>query len=574
VTDIVIRNGLVVDGSGAGPCVADVGIDGGRIVEIGEITATGNKEIDATDRVVAPCFVDVHTHYDAQVRWDPLLQPSSLHGVTTMIGGNCGFTIAPLPPEAGERAYLREMLSRVEAIPLEALEAGPTWDWSTFGEYLEGLDGQVGVNVGFLVGHSTIRRGVLGPDAVRRTCTDDELRQMQRLLTESLEAGGLGFSSTRNVAHGDADGSPVPSRHATFEETVGLASVARRFEGTTLEMGPRTGGQTEFSAADIDEMAAMSRAAERMLNWNLLGPALANREMTERLLDASAVAAEQGAEICGLSSVYSDGARLCIANGFVFDVFPGWGELMHQPLADKISALRDPDLRVRLDEQAHSPDNSLRRMATWESHKVYGVFASENQQYVGRTFGEIAAEQGRSAAEVMWDIVLADDLRTSFGPVPRGLSEDDWKYRVECWQHDNVIVGGSDAGAHVDMLSSFNYPTKLLAEIVRRRGLLTIEAAIRLLTDVPARRYGLRQRGRLEPGWHADVVVFDLSTIESDKPDLRTDLPAGAARLFANAAGVEHVMVNGVPVIANGQSVEGRGGTVLRAGRDTTTPSI
>lgn len=563
----------MVDGSGAPPRVADVGIDGGRIVEIGEITASGRREIDATGQVVAPGFVDIHTHYDAQIQWDRLLHPSSLHGVTTMIGGNCGFTIAPLAPAESERAYVREMLARVEAIPLEALEAGPEWNWTSFGEFLDGLDGQVGVNVGFLAGHSTIRRGVLGSDSLHRACTAEELQQMQRLLTQSLEAGALGFSSTRNVAHSDGGGNAVPSRQATSHEMVGLASVVRRFDGTVLEMGPRTGGQTEFSTDDIEEMAAMSRTAQRMINWNLLAPTVANREGTDRMLEACAAVTKQGAEVIGLASVYSDGTRLCIANGFVFDVFPGWGDLMHRPLMDKVDALQDPSLRAWLDDQAQRPDNSLRGLAKWENHQVYGVFTPENQQYVGRTFGEIAAEQSRTAAEVMWDITLADNLRTSFGPVPRILSDEDWDYRVKCWQHDNVMVGGSDAGAHVDMISTFNYPTKLLAETVRRRPLLSIEAAVRLLTDVPATHYGLRERGRLERGWHADVVVFNPSTVDSDKPELRLDLPSGAARLFAGATGIEHVLVNGVPVVIDGRSVEGRGGTVLRAGRDTTTVS-
>jgi N-acyl-D-aspartate/D-glutamate deacylase len=574
VIDTVIRNGLVVDGSARRGRIADVAIDAGRIVSIGAVDAAGAVEIDATGRVVAPGFVDIHTHYDAQVFWDPMLRPSSLHGVTTAIAGNCGFTIAPLPPEKAEQSYLMRMLSRVEAIPLESLEAGVPWDWSTFGEFLDRVDAAAGINVGFLVGHSTLRRGVLGPEAVLRECTGDELEQMQRQLRESLEAGGLGFSSTAGLGHNDAEGRAVPSRYAGHEELLGLVTAIRRHEGTVLEWGPRTAGQVPFPPADVEQMVAMSRAAGRSLNWNVMSPRVANRELTLRLLDAGETASEQGARIVGLAGVYSYGSRLCLATGSVFDAFPGWEAVMLLPASEKLKVLRDPDLRAELRQLATRDDNQMRAFANWGSHRIYGVFSSENADYVGRTFGDVAAEQGRDPWDVMWDIAFADDLRTRFGPDASQLTDEDWAFRVECWRDERVIVGGSDAGAHVDMISQFNYPTKLLAETVRVRSLLSIEEAIHLLTDVPARFYGIRERGRLEEGWHADVVVIDPATVDSEVPELRSDLPGGATRLYAEAIGIEHVLVNGVPVVTDGRAVEGHAGRVLRSGQDTVTVPI
>jgi N-acyl-D-aspartate/D-glutamate deacylase len=570
--DTVIRNGFVVDGSGRGSEIADVGIESGRIVEIGRVDAAGSVAIDATGKVVAPGFVDIHTHYDAQVLWDPLLRPSSLHGITTAISGNCGFTIAPLPADTADQSYLMRMLSRVEAMPLESLEAGPPWDWSTFGEFLGRLDGAVGINVGFLVGHSTLRRGVLGADAVLRECTADELTHMQRLLSESLEAGGLGFSSTGNVGHNDAEGRGVPSRYANAEELIGLAGTIRDHEGTVLEWGPRTAGQSPFSPEDIEQMLAMSLAAGRSLNWNLMAISLASRDTAMQQIEACESVRERGGRSVGLTGVPNGvGSRVCLGTGFVFDAFPGWESVMLLPADRKLQILQDEKFRDELKVLAQGEDNHLRGFANWGRHRIYSVFSPENEQFVGRTFGDIAEEQDRDPWDVMWDIAFADKLRTRFGPDGRQPSDEDWAFRVECWREESVIVGGSDAGAHVDMISSFNYPTKLLAETVRVRPFLSIEEAVHLLTDVPARYYGIRERGRLEKGWHADIVVFDPATVDSEVPELTGDLPGNAQRLFAGAIGIEHVLVNGVPVVTDGRSVDGRGGKVLRSGHDTAT---
>jgi N-acyl-D-aspartate/D-glutamate deacylase len=570
VVDLVIRNGTVVDGSGGPARRGDVAIDGGRIVAIGAWEGAGDREIDATGKVVSPGFVDVHTHYDAQVFWDPSLTPSSLHGVTTVIAGNCGFSIAPLPPDPAEQAYLRRMLARVEAMPLESLEVGVPWDWTTFGEYLDRLDGNVGVNVGVMAGHSTIRRCVLGPDAVRRESTVDELALMQRLLLESMEAGALGLSSSRTRAHNDAEGRPVPSRHASREELVALAGVVGRAEGTVIQWNPTVAH--EFTAGDVELMSEMTLAARRLLNWNVLGVSSASRSHAYDMLAVDDAVRGRGGRIVAVAGVGGGvGARLGLASGFVFDVFPGWDEVMTLPAAEKLAALRDPALRAHLKEQAARDDNQMKTFANWPNLMVYEVFSSENEAYVGKTFGEIGAEQGRDPYDVMWDVAFADRLLTRFGPRRIAPSDDDWQARAEVWQDERVVVGASDAGAHIDMIAGFDYPSRILAELVRARAALSIEEAVHLLTEVPAQLYGLRQRGRLEVGWQADVVVLDLPTVGPGRVETRHDLPAGAGRLYGAATGIEHVVVNGVSVVRDGALTGGLGGVVLRSGRDTTS---
>ncbi|MBV9660567.1 MAG: amidohydrolase family protein [Acidimicrobiales bacterium] len=571
--DLVIRNGLVADGTGQRAEVRDVAISDGRIAGLGRVDATAAREVDAQGKVVCPGFVDIHTHYDAQVFWDPHLTPSSLYGITTVIGGNCGFTIAPLPEAASERDYLMKMLARVEAMPIESLRTGVPWDWTTFDGYLSRLDGHVGVNVGFMVGHSTLRRIAMGPDAVRRECTAAELSAMDRLLRESLDAGALGFSSSGTRAHNDADGVPVPSRHAAREEILALAATVGRTEGTVIQWNPTVAHA--FTDDDVELMVDMTAIAGRSLNWNVLSVSSASLASAGDLLRAADAAKEKGGRIVAVAGASSNGSRLSLGSGFVFDVFPGWEPVMSLTLPEKIEALRDPALRAELRKNAAREDNQLRAFADWPALRVYEVISPENEQYQGRTFGEIGEEQGRDPWDVMWEIAFADGLMTRFGTDAPVLTDDDWKARAEIWPASRVVVGASDAGAHVDMIASFDYPARVLAEMVRRRALLPLEEAVRMLADAPARLYGLRGRGQLREGWAADVVVFDPRTIDVSPPAIRTDLPGGAGRLYSTPTGVEHVFVNGVETVRNGELVGGAAGQVLRSGRDTeSVPTV
>ena len=566
--DLLIRGGSVVDGTGAPARRGDVGVRDGRIVADveGERAA---RTVDADGLVVAPGFVDLHTHYDAQLSWDPTASPSVFHGVTTVIGGNCGFTLAPAGEEHAD--YLMRMMARVEGIPVEALSAGLPWDWRSYADWLGRFDGAIGVNAGFLVGHCALRRCVMGAEATERVATSDEVAAMRRLLAEALEAGGLGFSSTQSPTHNDADGRPVPSRAADAAELVALAGTVRDHPGTTLEF-ITAGCLSGFTDDEVELMTSMCLAADRPMNWNLLGVSAANPDFHHHQLSLSDRAAERGARIVALTLPHVMRIRLSFLSGFVLDGLPGWRETMHLPAPQRMRALSDPQVRQRLKDGADSPEaGMLRGLARWERLELAETFAPTTQHYTGRTVGEVAAERGVEPFDALLDIVVADELRTGLHPaLPEG-DDEDWKMRADVWRDPRTLVGGSDAGAHLDMMCGAIYSTSLLGDAVRERGLLTLEEAVHQLTDAPARLYGLRGRGHIAPGAHADLVVFDPETVGPGRERTRADLPGGAARLYADATGIAHVFVNGVEVVAGGAATGELPGTLLRSGRDTDT---
>ncbi len=564
--DVKITGGSVVDGTGTARRQADVGIRDGRIVAIGDVDEPATRTIDASGLIVAPGFVDIHTHYDAQAFWDPALTPSPLHGVTTVVGGNCGFTIAPLA--ASEADYLMRMLSRVEGMPLESLAAGVPWDWQTFGEYLDRLDGTLAVNAGFLVGHSALRRVAMG-DRSHEPATDDDVATMCRTLGESLTAGGLGFSSSQAPTHNDGDGEPVPSRAATRDELVALSRVVGDHPGTTLEFIPTVG---PFSDEHVALMAAMSASAGRPLNWNVLVVG-GGTDTYKAQLEASDRAAEQGGRVLALTVPAVMQLHLNFRSGFLFDALPGWGPTMALPDEEKMRALTDPDVRRQLRESAEADTGLFRAMLRWDRLQIGETFAPENQALSGRTVADVAAERGADPFDALLDVVVADDLRTVLMPPARGDDPESWRLRSEAWRDPRVVVGASDAGAHLDMLATFSYSTSLLAAN-RAHELLPLEEAVHLLTDVQARLYGIRDRGRIAEGWHGDVVVFDENRVGPGPVHTRYDLPAGAGRLYAEAEGIEHVLVNGTEIVTGGTLTGDRPGTLLRSGQDTETVEV
>jgi N-acyl-D-aspartate/D-glutamate deacylase len=563
--DLCIRGGTVIDGTGAPGRRADVGIRGGRIAAIGRVDEAAHETIDADGRAVTPGFVDLHTHYDAQAFWDPTLSPSPLHGVTTVIGGNCGFSIAPLTDTSGD--YLMRMLARVEGMPLESLQEGVPWNWRSFGEYLARLDGRLAVNAGFLVGHSALRCAVMGERAVGCAATDAERAAMVALLHRSLDEGGLGFSSSWAPTHNDGDGQPVPSRAANREELIELAGAIRRHAGTSLEFIPGVG---RFTDEEVDVMAAMSVAAGRPLNWNLLTVISFAKEGVEAQLAASDYAQARGGTVIALTLPQLMSLRLNFVSAFVLDALPGWAAVVTLPLPERKRALADASVRERLAKGAASPEaGAFRAIAIWENMTIEETYAPENAKYRGRNLGECAKEAGVPTFDLMVEIALADDLRTSFRTPSFGDDAASWEMRRQVWRDPRALIGASDAGAHLDMIDTFTATTALIGPAVRDRGLLPLEEAIHQITDRPARLYGIDGRGRLAEGWAADVVVFDPATVKPGRVHTRHDLPGGAGRLFAGAEGIGHVLVNGAEIVRDGVVTEARPGIALRSGRDT-----
>jgi N-acyl-D-aspartate/D-glutamate deacylase len=497
--------------------------------------------------------------------WDPACTPSSLQGVTTVLGGNCGFSIAPMTPK--DAAYLLPMLARVEGMSLASLEAGLDLGWDSFGSWLDRLDGNVAVNAGFSAGHSSLRRAVMGEDAVGGTATVAQMDAMITLLRRSLDEGALGFSSSWGGAHNDHRGDPVPSRFADEDELIALASVAGEFPGTALEFIPSI--SPGYGAREYRVMTAMAGAAGRPLNWNLVlvRPGEREREQRESKVAAFDHAAAAGATVVGLALPEPMRMRLSFATAVLYDTLPGWADVMHLPVPARMDALRRPDVRARLATSA--AEAGPRNWTDWASAQIRDVADPALAHQIGRTAGQIAAETGTSPFDALLDLVLADGLATGIDVPITGDDDASWTERVELLRDPRVVVGASDAGAHLDMVQTFGCYTSFLAEAVRDRGLLPLEEAIRLITDLPARLYGLRDRGRIAVGAHADLLVLDPARIGPGDYAIRTDLPAGGWRITGEATGIAHTFVNGVEIAHDGVLTGAVPGTVLRGGRDT-----
>ncbi|MFZ4717886.1 MAG: N-acyl-D-amino-acid deacylase family protein [Ilumatobacteraceae bacterium] len=575
--DLKVSGGTVVDGTGAAGVRADVGVKDGRIVAVGRLDEAATRTIDATDLVVAPGCIDIHTHYDAQAFWDSTLSPSPLHGVTTVMGGNCGFSIAPLTAVEGgavradDADYLMRMLARVEGMPLESLQQGVPWNWTSSADYFDTLDGTLMPNAGFMVGHSAMRRVVMHDDATQRHATPEELAQMKALLRAGLAAGGMGFTSTWSPSHNDHLGQPVPSRAASAEELIELCSVVSEFPGTQLEFIPAVG---QFGEDTFRLMGRMSAAANRPLNWNLLQVYAQNWELVQHQLAGFDIAAAEGGRVLALTLPDTFRLRLNFTSGFILDILHGWDALMALPVDEKLRQLRDPAMRAEWNRLAQSTDGVQRSIANWAGYWVLETFSAEWQPHQGRIIGDIARELGRDPWDVLCDIVIADGLRTVIATQDRGQDDATWARRVEVWRDHRAVVGASDAGAHLDMIDSFSYCTTLLARAVRERDLLPLEEAVHYLTGAPADLYGLHDRGRVEVGRWADLQVFDPATIGPGPVSMKFDLPGGAGRVYGEAEGVHHVLVNGVPCVEGDQLLDARPGRILRSGIDTRTVAV
>jgi N-acyl-D-aspartate/D-glutamate deacylase len=570
--DVALVGGQVVDGTGGPRRRRDVGISGGRIVAVAEPGSLGaaRRTIELDGLVVAPGFVDVHTHFDAQVFWDGALTPSPLHGVTTALAGNCGFTLTPMAEAQAD--YLVRMLAVVEGMPLEALRAGVPLDWSSTGEYLDRIEGTLAVNAGFMVGHSALRRVVMGDAGTERAATSAEVEAMAALLRRGLGAGGLGFSSSWGVAHQDGDGAPVPSRHATPEELITLAGVCREFEGTSLEFLPPRIENWDGELTSL--ITGMSIAANRPLNWNVMRILASNVDECRAVLEAGGTASGRGGKVVALTMPIPSRSRFTFRTGFVLDALPDWGPVISLPPAERLAALRDPEVRRRLDIGARKAQGSLGEIAQWSNRVISETFSGDTKRYEGRLVADIAHEEGKTALDALLDIVCADDLGTVFSRPTTYLSSDDWAVNVELLREGRAMIGASDAGAHLDFTAYFDYPVYVLEHAVRGHGAMSLEEAVHLMTQVPARLYGLRDRGVLTEGAFADIAVFDEHTVASGELVTRFDLPAGAGRLYAEPAGVHHVLVNGTVLVEDGRLQDERPGRVVRSGRDTATPSV
>jgi N-acyl-D-aspartate/D-glutamate deacylase len=562
--DYLIKGATIVDGTGSAPYIGDVGVKAGRIASLGTVTDEATETYDADGLVVTPGFIDNHTHYDAQLFWDPFVTPSNVHGVTTVLGGNCGFTLAPL--KAADADYIRRMMQKVEGMPLEALETGVPWGWETFAEYLDKVEqAQLAVNAGFLVGHCAIRRYVMGTDATDREATDDEIKQIVALLHESIEAGGLGLSTTLSNTHSDGEGKPVASRKASKEELLALCQAVGEHEGTFLE-GIVPGCLDKFDDDEIELLAQMSAAAKRSINWNLLTIDSREPDRIPRQLEASARARELGGRVIALTMPVLVPMNMSLRTFCGLWLIPGWGEVLNRPVPDRIEKLRDPEVRAHLLERANSKEAGVfRRLGNFGRYVIGDTYSDANAGLKGRPVKEIAAEQGKEPFDALLDICINDELKTILWPMPTDSDPDTWALREQAWREDDVMLGGSDAGAHLDRMAGAPFPTRFLGDMIRGRKLVSLERAVQMITGDQADVFGLKERGYLREGYFADIVVFDPDRIDYLAARTVTDVPGGGSRLWRDAVGVRDVVVNGQVVVREGTVTGALPGRVLRS---------
>jgi N-acyl-D-aspartate/D-glutamate deacylase len=526
--ELVIRGGTVFDGSGTPGRVADVAIADGLIREIGT-NLRGARELDASGCAVAPGFIDIHTHYEAQVFWDPALQPSCFHGVTTVVAGNCGFTIAPTRPEHHD--LIVRTLENVEDMDPATLAAGIAWEFETFPEYLE-LVRRRGTVLNFTayIGHSALRLYVLGDAAYERAATAEETDRMGALVREAIGAGAAGFSTSFSFAHRGAGGKPVPSRFAEREEVEALFRAAGQAgKGVVLA--------TPGKQCSYPDFYALQPRIGRPLTWPLFAaPDDAHRPFLE--LHRASLASDT--QVWPQVTPRPLTMQFTLADAYNLNVGKVFGGLLERSREERIAAYRDPAWRAR----AAADLDTVPMKPRWETFEV-----SESKRFpelVGRRVAELARERGRSPLDVMCELAVAEDLDTRFRAY---IANDDVDAVRDLLTHERVVLGLSDAGAHVDQLCDAPIYTDLLGKWVRERGVMPLEKAVRKLSGEAADLFGLVRRGYLREGWFADVCVFDPETVDPGPLRRVRDFPADAERLTADQPkGVRHVLVNGTPI--------------------------
>jgi N-acyl-D-aspartate/D-glutamate deacylase len=555
--DVLIKNGFLVDGSGMPGYHGDLGVANGKIVAMGRVDGPAREVIDARGLVVAPGFIDVHTHYDAQLFWDPWATPSCWHGFTSVFMTNCGFGLAPCKSQ--DREYITRMLVKVEAMPLESLKAGVPWNWESYGEYLNALDRRLGVNVMALAPHSTIRYHVMGEDARKRSATAAEIAAMQAVVADCVKAGAFGFSSSYGPVHFDGDGLPVPSRFAAQDETVALARTLRDFHrGTVCVIPP---GIPQVSSKDMEYMTRLSRESGRPVVWNLLAQTWDAPDHWRQVLDWTADVFREGARVYPLALCERFDITFTL-RGAVFEDLPAWKAAITGSRAQKIANLSNPEVRAAMQRDLDDPTPKVfsKRM---QDVFVNTVRLNEHQSLVGKNLVEIGKAQGKTPLEAMLDLAIAENLDTQF--LIHGFTNGDEKAVRSLTTNPYVLTGGSDGGAHVAFLCQVTYSSYLLSHWVREKKALTLEQAIRKLTFDPAVLLGIPHRGLLKEGMAADLTIFDPDKVQAKDKEFVKDLPGGASRLVARADGYRYTVVNGQVLLRDGEPTGACPGRVLRS---------
>ena len=561
--DVLIRNGSVVDGSGMPRFRADVGIVAGKIAAIGKIRDSAKEVIDAEGHVVAPGFIDGHTHMDAQVFWDPLGTCSCWHGITSVVMGNCGFSLAPCSEE--KKLMVMRNLERAEDISPQAMEAGIRWSWTTFPEYLDSVERlPKGINYAAYMGHSALRTHIMGERAFTDEASDDDLGAMKNEIRAAMRAGAIGFTTSRTRNHQTPDGQPVASRLASWEEV-------RQLVGTMGEMGT---GVFEIAGEDtglnpdriqdyLNRLKALAVESGVPVTYGMFSAPKAP-DYWRPFFDLADETAEAGGRIFVQVHSRSISVLQSFETVTSFDKLPVWCELRKLSLTEQEAALRNPDLRHKLIESANNPAQDSGRAVGAEARAanfkwLFPIMDRAVPPY--QSVQDIAQERGQDPVEVYIDLALEKGLKRFFMQPLTNTNND---HVLEMMRHPRSVITFSDSGAHVSQIMDSSLQTHLLSYWVREREAMSLEEAVQQLSFVPASHWGLTGRGLLREGWQADVVIFDPKTVAPQVPTLTYDLPAGARRLKQKADGFLATVVNGEVVLRNNEHTGALPGQLLR----------
>jgi N-acyl-D-amino-acid deacylase len=567
--DLVVKNGTVIDGSGLPRFRADVGVRDGRIASIGRIRERAREVIDADGHVVAPGFVDGHTHMDAQIFWDPYGTCSCWHGITSVVMGNCGFTLAPCSSK--DKHLVIRNLERAEDISAEAMDAGIEWSWTTYREFLDTLERlPKGINYSGYLGHSALRTYVMGERAFDGDATEDDMRAMEAELRDAIEAGAMGFTTSRSPSHETPDRRPVASRMATWEEVRRLVGVMGDLNAGIFELageGVDRGSGGEEARRDYHRrLRDLAVETGRPITFGLFGRKDAPgiwREYVRLIEETTAAGGRMFAQVHSRAL----SAILSFKTQTPFDKLPVWREIRKLPLSEQRERLSDLSLRPRLVEAARAKFDG-KPLGTEARPAVFDwLFVMDKVHGPHRSIAEVARQRNCDPVDAMIDLALERDFDTFF---LQPIANEDQDVALELMRFKHAVVTFSDSGAHVSQLMDSSLQTHLLAHWVREKQAFTLEEAVRMLTLVPATYWGFADRGLLREGMAADLVVFDPDTIAAEMPEVVTDLPAGAKRLVQRCRGIAATVVNGETVLREGKPTGALPGRLLRGPRART----
>jgi N-acyl-D-aspartate/D-glutamate deacylase len=558
--DLIIKGGRIYDGSGLPSRMGDVAVIGDRIAEVGRVSGSAHRVVDADGLAVAPGFIDFHTHMDAQLLWDPLATSSCFHGVTTLIPGNCGLSLAPCHPE--DRENVIGSFVRVEAMPSQVLREAVKWEWTTFPEYLARLRQKLGVNVAALMGHCAMRQFVMGEESSERAATPDEIEQMKDILREGLAAGAIGFSTNQNRRHMREDGRPIPSRLATDEEILELAGVLGEVNRGSMQISRGTLGIARPAEEDVNLFHRLAERSGRPVIWQSIAHRLNAPDLWKRLLDLAQDSLASGVPSYPLCNARLFNGRFTLKNAQTFDELPTWKKIMFLPVENRAELFRDPEMRQKLRFEAVDDTRSVNFTRRWDQIFLIKAALPKHKEFEGKHLQEIARSQNKDVIDTFLDIALEENLETMF----QNSGARDEQATKEILKSPITLVGQSDAGAHLIYHAGYGYATRFLGYWIREQKVMSVEEGIRKLTFMVASLFGLDDRGLIRKGMAADLVLFNPDTVRECEPEMVNDLPGGEKRLIQKAIGVKMTVVNGKVLVEDGEHTGVYPGRVLGNG--------